>query len=150
MRTVSAIIAITALFATLAIASQTSAPVEIKVLSASSYTFEAPPLSPPDCNWKDISAYCYSSALTTYIENTMIVEEPNGKRFAIGCTVYAPWSGCTKLPVNRTFQAHMEKNGLQVRFQDEHHKWRRQTYDLLKVEAALKLSKTSVVNKIGR
>jgi hypothetical protein len=136
MRMVSANIAITWLFATLAIASsQSSAPVEIKVLSVSSYSFEAPQLSPPDCNWKDISAYCYSSAPVSYVENTMVIEEPNGKLLEIGCTVYAPWSRCATLPVNQTFQAHLEKRSLQVRFRDERHKWRNQTYDLLKVEA---------------
>ncbi len=68
----------------------------------------------------------------SYVENTMVVQEPGGKPFEIGCTVYAPWSRCATHPVNQTFHARMEKRGLQVSFQDEDHKWRKETYDVLK------------------
>jgi hypothetical protein len=33
-------------------------PLQVEVLSAESHQFQSPPLAPPDCNWRDISAYC--------------------------------------------------------------------------------------------
>ena len=57
--------------------------------------------------------------------------DPNGRQIEIGCTVYAPWPRCSTLPVNQTFPARMEKDGLQMRYLDEHHKWRTENYDLL-------------------
>lgn len=107
-------------------------PLQIKVLSAESHQFQGPPLDPPNCNWRDISAYCYGSPPQTYVENTMVVEEPNGKSLEIGCTVYNQWSHCTTLPVNQSFQAWMGKHGLNIRYLDQQGKWRKQVYEILK------------------
>jgi hypothetical protein len=105
---------------------------QVKVLSAESHQFEGPPLDPPNCNWKDISAYCYGSGPETYVENTMIVQEPDGKSLEIACTVYNQWSHCADLPVNQTFQATMGKHGLEIRYLDQHHKMRNQLYEILR------------------
>ncbi len=59
----------------------------VKVLSGNSYDFEAPPLSPPNCNIREISGYCHNSAPVTCTENTMEVQDPAGKTFNIACMV---------------------------------------------------------------
>ena len=97
-------------------------PLQIKVLSAESHQFQGPALAPANCDYHDISAYCSSSSPITYVENTMVVEEPNGKSLEIGCTVYNQWSHCTSLPVNQSFQAWLGKHGLKIRFLDQHGK----------------------------
>jgi hypothetical protein len=106
-------------------------PVQVKVLSAESHAFQGPPLDPPNCNWKDISAYCYGSSPEIYVENTMVVQETGGKSLKIACTVYNQWSHCTDLPLNQTFQATMRKDGLEIRYLDQHHKVRKQLYEIL-------------------
>ena len=106
-------------------------PLQIKVVSALSRQFQAPPLDPPDCNWRDISAYCYSSSSVTYIENKMVVQESDGQSLEIACTVYARWSPCATLPVNHSFQAWRVKRGLKIRYPDQRGKWRNQVYEIL-------------------
>jgi hypothetical protein len=115
-----------------AAASSKHFPLQVKVLSAESRQFQAPPLDPPNCNWKDISAYCYGSSPETYVENTMVVQAPDGKSLEIACTVYNQWSHCTNLPVNQTFQARMAKHGLEIRYLDQRHKMRTQLYEILR------------------
>jgi len=107
-------------------------PTQIKVLSAESSQFQGPPFPPPNCEWRDLSAYCYSSSPVTYVKNTMVVQEPNGKSLEIGCRVYNQWSHCTTLPVNQSFQAWMGKHGLKIRYLDQRGKWRKQVYEILK------------------
>jgi hypothetical protein len=101
------------------------------VLSAESHEFQAPPLAPRDCGWRDYSAYCNNSSPETYVENTMVVQEPDGKSLRIACTVYNQWSNCTGLPVHQTFQARMVKHGVEIRYLDQHHKWRKQVYEIV-------------------
>jgi hypothetical protein len=79
-------------------------PLHIKVLSEESRQFQGPRFAPPDCNFQDISAYCFSS-VKTYVENTMVVQESDGKSLEIACTVYNQWSHCASLPVNRSTRA---------------------------------------------
>jgi len=107
-------------------------PLQIKVLSAESHQFQGPALAPSNCDYHDISAYCYSSSPTTYVENTMVVEEPNGNSLEIACTVYNRWSHCTSLPVNQSFQARTVKHGLEIRYLDQRGKMREQVYEILK------------------
>jgi len=123
-----AILTLSALF--LASAWARDLPFQIKVLSAESHQFRAPPLDPPNCNWRDISAYCSSSSPETYVENTMVVKEPDGKSLEIACTVYNQRSHCTSLPVNQSFQAWMGKHGLEIRYLDEHGKMREQIFEI--------------------
>ncbi|MFZ0293495.1 MAG: hypothetical protein WAL52_07805 [Candidatus Sulfotelmatobacter sp.] len=106
-------------------------PLQIKVLNAESRPFQGPPIAPPDCNWRDISAYCTSSKPESYVENKMAVQEPNGKTLEIACTVYNQWSHCASLPVNQTFKARMAKNGLEIWFKDQRGKMRKQVYEVL-------------------
>jgi hypothetical protein len=101
---------------------------QVRVLSAESSQFQAPPLYPPDCNWKDISAYCYSSEPVTYTENTMLVEQPNGKLLTIACTVESEWSNCARLPVNQTFEARVKRRGLEIRYLGRHGKLQKEFY----------------------
>jgi hypothetical protein len=106
-------------------------PFQIKVLSTESHQFQGAPLDPPNCTWRDISGYCTSSRPQTYIENKMVVLEADGKKLEIACTVYNPWSHCTSLPVNQTFRARTRKNGLEIRYRDQHGKWQKQVYAVL-------------------
>ncbi len=108
-----------------------SLPIQVKVLSAESHPFQGSLLDPPNCNWHDIDAYCTSTTPETYLENTMVVQEANGKLLEIACTVYNQWSHCTTLPVNQSFQARMEKHGLEIRYLDQHGKMREQVYRIL-------------------
>ena len=123
---------VTLLLAAMASAWAQDLPIQIKVLSGESHQFEGPLLNPPNCNWKDINAYCTSSSPITYVENTMVVQEPNGKTLEIACTVLNRWSNCTNLPVNQTFQAQMGKHGLEIRYLDQHGKTRTQVYEILR------------------
>ena len=107
-------------------------PLHIQVLSAESRQYQGPRLAPPNCNWRDLTAYCYSSSPRTYVENTMVVQESDGKSLEIACTVYNRWSHCTTLPVHQTFQARMRKHGLEVRYLDQRGKVRKQLYEILR------------------
>ncbi len=106
-------------------------PLQIKVLSAESRQFQAPPINPPDCNWRDLSAYCFGSTPQTYVENTLVVREPDGKSVEVECTVLNQWSPCAALPVNHSFRAVMEKHGLEIRYPDQHGKMRKQLYEIV-------------------
>ena len=81
-------------------------PLHIKVLSEESRQFQGPRLAPPNCNFESFDAYCFSST-QTYVENTMVVQEPDGKSLEIACSIYNRWSRCASLPVNQSFQARM-------------------------------------------
>ncbi|MGB7602695.1 MAG: hypothetical protein WBM24_20500 [Candidatus Sulfotelmatobacter sp.] len=107
-------------------------PFRVKVLSAESRQFQAPPIDPPNCDWKDISAYCYNSSPETYVENTMVVQKSDGTSLEVACTVYNRWSHCTSLPVDQSFQARIEKRGLEIRYMDRHGKMRKQFYEILR------------------
>ncbi|MFZ0796734.1 MAG: hypothetical protein WB781_01370 [Candidatus Sulfotelmatobacter sp.] len=107
-------------------------PLRIKVLSAESRQFQGPPLDPPNCNFHDIDGYCLGSSPRTYVENTMVVQEPDGKSLEIACTVYNRWSHCATLPVNQSFPARREKHGLAIRYLDQHGKMRKQVYEILR------------------
>ena len=61
MRRFSCFLAVTVFLSVMASASSKPLPIEVEVLKAESYTFESPPIIPNDCNWEDLSAYCYGS-----------------------------------------------------------------------------------------
>jgi hypothetical protein len=106
--------------------------VVVKVLSEGSYQFQGPPLAPTNCNWQDYDAHCLHSRPKTYVENTMVVQEPSGESLEIACTVYNRWSHCSSLPINQSFHARMEKHGLEIRSSDQHGKTRKQVYEILR------------------
>jgi len=106
-------------------------PFRVKVLSAESQNFQAPPLAPPNCNFEDLNAYCYSSRPETYVAKIMVVQGSDGKSLKIGCIVYNRWSDCAALPVNQTFEARIAKRGLEIRDLDQDHKMRKQLYEIL-------------------
>jgi|SRR5579864_3378823 len=106
-------------------------PLRMKVVSAESREFQAPVLTPPDCNWKDLSGYCYSSSPQTYTENTMVVEGPDGKSLRIACTAEKQQSRCRNLPVNQSFEARRGNGVIEIRYRDQHGKLRKQVYQIL-------------------
>jgi hypothetical protein len=134
MRSVGCFLAATAFLSVMASASSKPLPIEVKVLKAQSYTFNAPPLTPHDCNQQDLDAYCYGSKPVGYVENTMVVREPDGNSLQIACTAYNPWSHCTDLPVNSTFEAKVERDGLEILYPDQNHKMRRQLYEIVRTK----------------
>jgi hypothetical protein len=131
MRSSGCFIAVTVLLSGMASATSKPRPLEVKVLKAQSYTFKEPPIVPRDCDLQDFSAYCHSSKPVDYVENTMVVREPDGKSVQIACTAYNRWSHCTDLPVNSTFAAKMERHGLEIRYLDQNQKMRKQLYEIL-------------------
>lgn len=130
----AAILALSTFF--LASAWAKDSPFQIKVLSGETRQFQGPPFPPVDCEWRGISAYCNDSSPVTYVENTMVVQGPDGKSLEIACTVYNQWSPCTTLPVNQSFEASVAKRGLKIRFVDQHGKMREQLYEINKVDIA--------------
>jgi hypothetical protein len=120
------------IFAVVSSASAHDVTMQIKILSAESRQFQGPPDVPRDCTWRDISAYCDMSSPKTYIENTMLVQKPDGASVEIGCTIYNRWSRCTDLPVNQNFQARLTKRGLDIKYSDQRGKMRHQLYEILK------------------
>jgi hypothetical protein len=131
MRSVGCFLAATIFLSVMAGASSRPLPFEVRVLKAESYTFKAPPIVPRDCNLQDFSAYCHSSKPVGYVENTMVVREPDGKSVQIACTAYNRWSHCTDLPINSTFAAKMERHGFEIRYLDQNKKMRKQLYEIL-------------------
>ncbi len=134
MRSFGCFLAVTVFLSVMANASSKPLPIEVKVLKAESYTFRSPPIIPHDCNWQDLSAYCYGSKPIDYVQNKMVVREPDGKSLQIACTVYNRWSHCADLPVNSTFEAKMERHGLEIRYLGPNHKIRRQLYEILRAK----------------
>jgi hypothetical protein len=134
MRGFGGFIAVTVFLSVMASASPRGLRLEVKVLKADSYTFQSPPIIPHDCNWRDLSAYCYGSKPVDYVENTMVVQEPDGKSLEVACTAYNRWSHCADLPVNSTFEAKMERHALEIRYLDQNHKMRRQMYEILRAK----------------
>jgi len=134
LKVAGAIFAFSALF--LASAWPKDLPLRVKVLSEESYQFQGPPFPAPNCEWRDISAYCFGSTPETYVENTMVVQEPDGKSLEIACTVYNQWSHCANLPVNQSFEARMGKRSLKIRYLDPHGKMREQVYEIRKMDVS--------------
>jgi hypothetical protein len=107
-------------------------PLRIKVLRSESTHVERPVANPPDCNWKDLSAYCYSSTPENGVENRMEVEQPDGSSLEISCTANGPSSQCAKLPVNQSFDAWKESRGLVIRYRGANGKMRKQLYRIVR------------------
>src|SRR5580658_2999757 len=134
MRSFGCFLAVTVFLSVMASASSKPLPIEVMVLKAESYTFKSPPIIPHDCNQQDLSAYCYGLKPVGYVENTMVVREPDGKSLQIACTAYNRWSHCTDLPVNSTFEAKKESHGLEMRYLDQNHKMRGQRYEIVRAK----------------
>jgi hypothetical protein len=134
MRNFGCVLALAVFLSVIASASSRPLPFEVKVLKAESYTFKAPPITPHDCNQQDFDAYCYGSKPIDYVENTMVVREPNGKSLQIACTDYNRWSHCADLLVNSTVEAMMERRGLEIRYSDQNHKVRKQLYEIVRAK----------------
>jgi hypothetical protein len=119
------------LLSTVAGASSSHTPFPVTVLSVESDSFQGPPLVPRNCDFWTYDAYCHNSSPETYVENVMTVREPDGKSLQIECTAFDPSSHCAALPVNQTFQAMPVKRGLEIRYKDQHHKVRKEVYEIV-------------------
>jgi hypothetical protein len=136
MRNFGCFLALTVFLSVMASASSRPLFFQVKVLRAESYTLKSPPIIPHDCNQQDLSAYCYGLKPVGYVENTMVVREPDGKSLQIACTAYNRWSHCADLPVNSTCEAKMERHGLEIRYPDQSHKLHKQLYAILEENTA--------------
>ena len=63
-------------------------------------------------------AYRIDDTSFTHIENTMVVEGSDGRRYTISCTASFRWSKCVWLHVGESFQAAINKDGMTVNYHD--------------------------------
>jgi 5-enolpyruvylshikimate-3-phosphate synthase len=79
------------------------------------------------CNQADYSASCRHSS-DQYVQNVMVVQSEDGRKFSIACTIESRWSNCIPLPVGDSFRARIEKNDLQVVYLGSNGRPRKQRY----------------------
>ncbi len=82
------------------------------------------------CNGADYSASC-RHASDQYVQNMMVVQSEDGKKFTIACTIESKWSNCIPLPVGESFRARIEKDDLSVAYMGPNGRPRKQKYRVL-------------------
>lgn len=82
------------------------------------------------CNGADYSAACMHSA-DQFVQNMMVVQTEDGRKFTIACTIENKWSNCVPLPEGESFRARVEKNGLSVAYIGSKGRPRKQEYRVL-------------------
>jgi hypothetical protein len=110
--------------------------IRVKVEWAASRDVKAPPLLATDCTIWDYSGYCHGSSPVTYRWNSLLIQEPNGKRLRVGCWVLNEWSHCVELPVGESFHAIPEKSGFKIFYYNRQHKLQKQLYQIEPTENA--------------
>lgn len=88
------------------------------------------PMVEEGCNGADYSASC-RHASDQYVQNMMVVQSEDGKKFTIACTIESKWSNCIPLPVGESFRARIEKNDLSVAYMGPNGRPRKQKYRVL-------------------
>ncbi len=82
------------------------------------------------CNGADYSASCRHAA-DQFVQNMMVVETQDGKKFTIACTIENKWSNCIPLPVGESFRARIGKNDLSVAYIGSNGRPRKQKFRVL-------------------
>ncbi len=82
------------------------------------------------CSGADYSASCRHSA-DQFVQNMMVVETQDGKKFTIACTIDSRWSNCVPLPVGESFRARIEKNDLSIAYIGSKGRAHKQRYRVL-------------------
>ena len=82
------------------------------------------------CNQADYSPSCMHSS-SQFVQNVMLVQTEDGKKFTIACTIESRWSNCIPLPVGEAFRARIGKSDLSVAFIGSNGKPRKQRYRVL-------------------
>lgn len=117
-------------FSLFASASSNQSSFQVKVLHAESHTVQRPPVILSGCDQEDLNGYCDSSIPEPVVENTMVVQKPDGSTLQIACAQdTAPH--CVSLPANQSYSARQVKRGLEIRFSDAHEKLHKQVYDIV-------------------
>jgi hypothetical protein len=82
------------------------------------------------CNGADYSASC-NHAGDQSVQNMMVVQTEDGRKFTIACTIENRWSRCIPLPEGESFRARIGKNGITVAYIDSKGQPRKHEYTVL-------------------
>jgi hypothetical protein len=85
---------------------------------------------PQNCEQLTFDAYCRSTTNVPLI-STLLVQEGNEPPYRISCTIESKYSRCIPLPKGESFDARRGKHGLEVYYEDDKGKERRQLYTLV-------------------
>ena len=66
-----------------------------------------------------------------FVQNMMVVQTEDGRKFTIACTIESKWSNCIPLPEGESFRARVEKNDLSVAYIGSKGRPRKQEYRVL-------------------
>jgi hypothetical protein len=90
----------------------------IKVLTSDSRALAGnPDPVPKDCDVVNYSGYCHQNKFVS-VQNTMRIEDANGKSFAITCVQDSRWSKCVPLTIGQSFDARWDKRGITIFYED--------------------------------
>ena len=85
---------------------------------------------PQNCEQLTFDAYCRSTANAPLL-STLLVKEDNGPTYRVSCTVESKYSRCVPLAKGESYDAKRTKHGLEVYYEDDKGKTRKQSYTLV-------------------
>ena len=85
---------------------------------------------PQNCEQLTFDAYCRSTT-NVPLQSTLLVQEDGGPTYRISCTVESKYSRCVPLAKGESFDAKRAKHGLDVYYEDDKGKTRKQFYTLV-------------------
>jgi hypothetical protein len=85
---------------------------------------------PLNCDQLTFDAYCRSTTNAPLL-STLLVKEDNGPTYRISCTVESKYSRCVPLAKGESYDAKRTKHGLEVYYEDDNGKTRKQLYALV-------------------
>jgi hypothetical protein len=85
---------------------------------------------PQNCEQLTFDAYCRSTSSAPLL-STLLVKEDNGPTYRISCTVESKYSRCVPLAKGESYDAKRAKRGLEVYYEDDKGKTRKQFYTLV-------------------
>ncbi len=85
---------------------------------------------PLNCEQLTFDAYCRSTTNAPLL-STLLVQEDNGPTYRISCTVESKYSRCVPLAKGESYDAKRTKHGLEVYYEDDKGKTRKQAYTLV-------------------
>src|SRR6202050_1565160 len=85
---------------------------------------------PQNCEQLTFDAYCRSTTNVPLL-STLLVKEDNGPTYRISCTVESKYSRCVPLAKGESYDAKRAKHGLEVYYEDDKGKTRKQFYALV-------------------
>ena len=85
---------------------------------------------PLNCDQLTFDAYCRSTTNVPLL-STLLVKEDDGPSSRISCTVESKYSRCVPLAKGESYDARRTKHGLEVYYEDDNGKTRKQLYALV-------------------